>query len=336
VIDQGGPGAGASGNPAALVTPRLDAGLGVAAVLHAEAFARAVQLYRRETPDAIIDEGALQLEATPRDPARFAKLAAWTGFAPGAVSVLTAAAVGERLGEPHARGGLSYANALVIRPQTVLAAWLAETPVRVAEVARLAPEAQGWRLLGPGDETIADADVVVLAAGPASRRLAPDGPAAALMAVRGQASWTSSAHLLGGACAWGGYAIPTAEGGVLFGSSHERNDWGVDLRATDQAHNLSLLAQGRPALAQAISADPSPPDGRASLRAATPDHLPLAGRLGAREGLYVLSGLGARGFTLAPLLAEHIAAETFGAPSPLQRCVTAAIVPARFDGKARG
>jgi len=177
---------------------------------------------------------------------------------------------------------------------------------------------------------------VVLAGGPASRRLAPNTAAAALMAVRGQASWTSRPYALGSACAWGGYAIPTAEGGVLFGSSHVRNDWGVDLRAADDAHNLRLLAQGRPALVEAIAAGPdaAPLHARASLRAATPDHMPLAGRLGPDEGLYILAGLGARGFTLAPLLAEHIAAETLSAPSPLQRCVIGAIVPARFAGKA--
>jgi len=336
VIDEAGPGAGASGNPAALVTPRLDAGLGVAATLHAEAFARAVQLYARETPEAIIDRGAVQLEQSPRDAARFAKLKAWDGFAPGALTSVTPRAMGDRFGEAQAPGGLSYADALVIRPQAVLAAWLAGTPVRAAEVARLAALATGWRLLDPQGETIAEADVVILAGGPASRRLAPNESASALMAVRGQASWTSTPYTSGGACAWGGYAIPTADGGVLFGSSHVRNDWDVDVRAAEETHNLSLLAQGRPALARAITADlaAAPLQARASLRAATPDHLPLAGRLGCGEGLYILSGLGARGFTLAPLLAEHIAAETLGAPSPLQRCVTAAIVPARFEGKA--
>jgi len=336
VIDEAGAGGGASGNPSALITPRLDAGLGVAAILHAQAFARAVQLYARETPDAIIDRGAIQIEATPRDAARFAKLEAWDGFAPGALTTLSPVAMAERLGEAQTPGGLSYADALVIRPQAVLATWLATTPLRVAQVSRLERCAGVWRLLSPKGEPITDADVVILASGPASRRLAPDTPASALMAVRGQASWTARPYRLSGACAWGGYAIPTAEGGVLFGSSHVRNDWGVDLRATEDAHNLTLLAQGRPALAEAITGDlPAHPlEARASLRAATPDHMPLAGRLGDDEGLYILAGLGARGFTLAPLLAEHIAAETLGAPSPLQRCITGAIVPARFGRKA--
>jgi tRNA 5-methylaminomethyl-2-thiouridine biosynthesis bifunctional protein len=206
----------------------------------------------------------------------------------------------------------------------------------VAEVAQLSPMAEGWRLLNADGGTIAEADIVVLAAGPHSRRLAPARSAAALMAVRGQASWTSPGHYaLGGACAWGGYAIPTADGGVLFGSSHVRHDWGVDVRAADDAHNLKLLSEGRPTLAAAIEEGlaSTPLQARASLRAATPDHLPLAGPLTGpfAKGLYTLSGLGARGFTLAPLLADHIAAETLGAPSPLQGCVARAIVPARFE-----
>jgi tRNA 5-methylaminomethyl-2-thiouridine biosynthesis bifunctional protein len=336
VIDPGGPGAGASGNPSALVTPRLDAGFGAAAQLHAEAFAHAVDAYIRETPDAVIDRGAVQLAVTPRDAARFAKIAAWDGFAPDALAILTPAAARQRLGDSQSPGGLSYADALVIRPQAVLSAWLADTPTCVAEVARLAPLAQGWRLLDAEGRTIADADVVVLAAGPVSGRLAPLRSAAALMAVRGQASWTSPGpYPLGGACAWGGYAIPTADGGVLFGSSHVRHDWGADLRAVDDAHNLKLLSEGRPELAEAVVAGlvSDPLHARASLRAATPDHLPLAGPLTGPfgEGLYILSGLGARGFTLAPLLADHIAAETLGAPSPLQRCVADAILPARFE-----
>jgi tRNA 5-methylaminomethyl-2-thiouridine biosynthesis bifunctional protein len=333
VIDARGPGAGASGNPAALVTPRLDAGFGPAAKLHAQAFAHAVQLYRRESPDAIIDQGTVQLEGGPRDAARFAKIEAWDGFAPGDLSTLSPAVVSKQLGEPAAPGGLSYADALVIRPHAVLSALLADTPVRVAEVARLAPWADGWRLYDLHGATIAEADIVILAGGPASRHLVPEGAAAALTPVRGQASWSLGQAPTGGASAWGGYAIPMAEGGVLFGSSHVRNDWGVELRPSDEAHNLKLLTQGRPALAEAIVSGLStfPLQGRASLRAATPDHLPLAGRLSGAPGLYILAGLGARGFTLAPLLAEHIAAETFEAPSPLQRCIAAAIVPARFE-----
>ncbi|HRD45903.1 MAG TPA: hypothetical protein PLF78_05405, partial [Caulobacter sp.] len=50
--------------------------------------------------------------------------------------------------------------------------------------------------------------------------------------------------------------------------------------------------------------------------------------------LFVLSGLGARGFALAPLLAEHIVALALDAPSPLPRDLAAAVLPSRIDARA--
>ena len=43
---------------------------------------------------------------------------------------------------------------------------------------------------------------------------------------------------------------------------------------------------------------------------------------------------GARGFTLAPLLAEHVAALALGAPSPLAQPLAAFVDPARFARRA--
>ena len=77
----------------------------------------------------------------------------------------------------------------------------------------------------------------------------------------------------------------------------------------------------------------APIAGRASIRAATPDHLPLAGALG--QGLFVLGGLASRGFTLAPSLAEHIAAVALGAPSPLPASLAAVVAPERFAERTR-
>jgi tRNA 5-methylaminomethyl-2-thiouridine biosynthesis bifunctional protein len=62
---------------------------------------------------------------------------------------------------------------------------------------------------------------------------------------------------------------------------------------------------------------------------ATPDHLPLAGET-SRAGVYVLSGLGGRGFTLAPLLAEHVVALAVQAPSPLAVDLARRLRPERF------
>ncbi len=72
-----------------------------------------------------------------------------------------------------------------------------------------------------------------------------------------------------------------------------------------------------------------------AVRATTRDYLPLAGSAGdAMPGLMVLTGLGSRGFCLAPLLAEHIAALAVGAPSPLPAALADLVDPGRFARRA--
>ena len=67
----------------------------------------------------------------------------------------------------------------------------------------------------------------------------------------------------------------------------------------------------------------------------TPDRLPLAGAW-AEPGLFVLTGFGSRGFSMAPLLAEHVAALALEAPSPMTAAAAALVAPGRFRHRAAG
>ncbi len=322
VFDAEGPGAGASGMPAALVTPRLDAGLGPIAQLHAQALARAVRLYDA-LPGAVIGRGVLQLEAGPRDAARFAKIAAADLFEPGALEPLTAAAASARLGEP-APAGLLMSAARVIEPAAALGAWLPQVephPIAAAQTA-----GAGWRLVGGAGQAIAEADIVCLAAGADLAALWPEAP---IEPMRGQLSWADAVAAPPSA-AWGAYVAPTRHG-VMFGATHDRGAAAADWRAGDDARNLEALAARLPQLAARLAAGRI--QGRAAVRATTPDRLPVAGALA--PGLFVLGGFGARGFALAPLLAEHVAAEALGAPSPLPAPLASIVDPARFAERAR-
>jgi tRNA 5-methylaminomethyl-2-thiouridine biosynthesis bifunctional protein len=320
VIESAGVGAGASGNPAALVTPRLDAGLGPLAELHAQAFARAVGLYRHETPGAIIAEGALQLETQPRDAGRFDKILAWDGFDPQALARLNGQEAAVRLREAAAPSALALDTALVVQPAVILDQWLGEAPI-LAAVGSIERAGGVWRVIDTAGAVIAEVDILCVALGADTARLIEGLP---LQPVRGQATMAEVAFD-GAPAAWGGYAIPTRDG-VLFGATHERGDASRDLRPEDDARNLAELQKGRPALAARLAG--APKTARAAVRAATPDHTPLAGDIA--PGLHVLSGLGGRGFTLAPLLAEAVAATALGAANPLPRALQASIDPARF------
>jgi tRNA 5-methylaminomethyl-2-thiouridine biosynthesis bifunctional protein len=328
IVEAVSPGAGASGNPAALVTPRLDAGFGPAAELHAQAFARATALYRAEASDALIGSGALQLGPTERDAARFARIAAWPGFAQGALRLLDEEAASFQLDETAApgRATLEIADALVIEPAPLLETWLAGAERVAGAATRLERTATGWACLDAAGERLAEGDEICVTLGADTVTLLPTLP---LRPVRGQVEWTTAPVFSGVAAAWGAYAIPVRDDGVLYGASHRRGDIGRDLRGAEAVASLEALAVGRPGLAARVSALPSQARlSRAATRAATADHLPLAGRT--LEGAYVLAGLGGRGFTLAPLLAEHIAAELTGLPSPLPVDLAQRLRPERF------
>ena len=314
----------ASNGPAALVTPRLDAGLGPPAALFAQAFARAGALYAAQA-DVVLASGVLQLAVGAKDEGRFAAIARSDLFEPGEMSVIDPAESSRRLGEP-APPALAMETGLVIEPAPLLSAWLPE----VSRVAVSCLEYQGglWRLLGEDGQAIAEAEIICVACGMASAGLVPG---LALRAVRGQASFAPGA-LAPGAVLFGGYVAP-APGGVMFGATHDRDDEGLDPRPDDHQRNLAAVTEILPGLAAQLGAGPFA--AHVGVRATTVDYLPIAGAAPDAAGLFVLTGLGSRGFTLAPLLAEHVAAVALGPPSPLPGPLTDLVDPARFERRAR-
>ena len=318
------PGAGGSGFPAALVTPRLDAGDHGIAALHAQALERAGHLYA-SIPDAVTGDGVLQLPQAPRDAARFEKIARQPIWNDDDMAVLDEAAASAVAGEATGQGGLLMKGAFALRPAAVLSIWLADAEMRSERVIRLERADGRWRLIGEADVVLGEVDAVVLAAGWGSAALM-DGfdQTPRLSPVRGQADWIDG-DVTVHAMAWGGYAVPTGQG-VLFGATHDRGDTDTAPREDDSARNLAALEARLPALAKRIAAA-GPVQKRAAVRATTPDRLPVAGPLDG--GLYVLGGLGSRGFCVAPLLGEHIAALILGQPSPLPRDLAARVSPRR-------
>jgi tRNA 5-methylaminomethyl-2-thiouridine biosynthesis bifunctional protein len=86
-------------------------------------------------------------------------------------------------------------------------------------------------------------------------------------------------------------------------------------------------------------------EGRVGWRVSADDRLPVAGavpllgqhltttqtRLLPREsGLFVLTALGARGLTLAPLMGELVAAQATGTPWPVEQDLADAVDPGRW------
>lgn len=322
LIEANRPGAGGSGFPAALVTPRLDAGdVGIAG-LYARALDRAATLYR-SIPGAVITEGVLQLEQAPRDVGRFAKIAIQPLWADGSMSPVDATSASALIGETVDVGGLAMADALAVAPASVLRAWLSDVRRVTRQAVEITLGASGWTVLDAEGEPLATADAVVIAAGWGSQALVPS---LGLAPVRGQADWVADAQPPP-AVAWGGYGVPTADG-LLFGATHDRGRVDTQVSPDDTARNRATLGSRLPALAQRIADQPV--QSRTAIRATTPDRLPICGAVPGHDGLWVMGGLGSRGFCAAPLLGEHLVAMILDRPSPLARDQAMRVDPGRF------
>ena len=137
-----------------------------------------------------------------------------------------------------------------------------------------------------------------------------------------------------------GYATPVIDGQMVVGASYERGD-----DTHDQTSNLDRLRIICEPLATLCAASPS--QDRSSTRSASLDRMPHVGRvLDANQPLkpsisqiyqmprhprlWVLGGLGSRGFSSAPLGAEIIAAQMRGLTPPVGPRLLAAVDPVRF------
>lgn len=334
-------GAGASGNPAGLVMPRLDRGDTPLARLFRAAHLAALDAYH----DGLISMDVIERARATRDATAFADLLA---DPPLPDDMLGPA--------PDPAGALRHRGGGLVVPKDWIARWTAQADIGLGvDVLALAPRSEGgWRLeTSRGPET---ADAVVVTAGPNLARFV-DAP---IERRAGQIEWAAlpaDDSGAGPAQVAGCYAAPFA-GGLLFGATFDPAPED-EVRPTPEARarNLADLAALAPSWAAAVAQ--APITSRAAVRATTPDRAPIAGLAPdlpawraryaglahgraldlsqpppALPGLYVLGGLGARGLSLAPLLAETIAADMLGEPHCLDADVLEAIHPVRFALRA--
>lgn len=254
-----------------------------------------------------------------------------------------------------ARAGLAlheaawwYPSGGWVSPGPLVRAWLARRGVSFCggiAVDRVVAGDAGWRLLDAEGRVLRETPTLVLAnAADALRLLAPWGLAVPARRVRGQVSaWDHAPSALQRPLAGDGYAIALPGGGLLCGATSQPGDEDPAERDADHAHNLERLRR----LTGFVP--PHPPDeGRVGWRLQTEDRLPVAGpvpRAGARAealrrwprepGLWVATGLGGRGITLAPLLGRLLAAQVSGAPWPVEASLAEAVDPARWTLRAQ-
>jgi tRNA 5-methylaminomethyl-2-thiouridine biosynthesis bifunctional protein len=204
---------------------------------------------------------------------------------------------------------------------------------------------------------LAEANQVALAAGygtlallTASTKATPEQAAAAwpLHPLRGQLAfgpWPEDAHGLPPfpVNGHGNFVGPCGPDALwALGSTFVRGDTRADLRPNEHAANHQRLTELLPQAAATLA--PQWDDGRArafaGVRCTVPDRLPIVGPLHwplAEENApppLVLTGLGARGLTLAVLAGEIAAAWLHAEPLPVERTLARLLRASRWSEKA--
>lgn len=114
---------------------------------------------------------------------------------------------------------------------------------------------------------------------------------------------------------------------LLMGASFVRNCTDTDVKADEHAFNLHKFSQALPTLAQKLNINPADLQGRASIRAQTPDYHPLVGKV---EGqIYTIYGMGSKGFSFAPLCGEILADMVCHTPICVSQTLLDKLSPAR-------
>ena len=286
---------------------------------------------------------------------------------------LDAAAARQQAGMPMAQPAWLLGPAGWVSPAALVPLWLEQSgaDLRLGQaVARLqpvapTPSAGGWVALDAAGQPLAQTDVVVLANAHDLPRLLAEWTDVAewpLRRTRGQVTHVPAAtcERLGAPrplrpVASGGYVLSLPEalgGGLLCGATQQADDDGPDLRPADHRHNLAQVARLSGIDLTLAEADLATLGGRVGWRLACDDRLPVLGGVplpaAARQhllrqeqprqvprmpGLYVLSALGSRGLTLAPLLGEVLSAWITGATVPVASSLLDAVDVARFTAR---
>jgi len=247
---------------------------------------------------------------------------------------------------PEARA-VWHAQAGWIKPASLVKAWLGQPGIQWrggVKVAQVAQEGETLRVLDASGQTLAQAGLVVIAAGPGTPALVQAGGSPAplpLQPIRGQVSWARHAAQLQDMPALpvngGGSfipSLPTTEGAIwVAGATFERDD--ADLAARDASHlaNLEKLRVLLPHTAAQLEPAFSNAQVQAwtGIRCASPDRLPLVGPVGAsRQNLWASTAMGSRGLSFAALCGELLAARLHGEPMGVEHRVWEALEAGRL------
>jgi tRNA 5-methylaminomethyl-2-thiouridine biosynthesis bifunctional protein len=359
VYDRGDtPASETSGNPAGLFHGIVNAQDGV----HARFNRAAALLTRRAITRALEDptvvgavSGLLRLDDADADTLH--EVIAQLGLPPDYAQAVDPSRASALSGLALRQAAWFYPGGGWVDPAALCRTWLAQAaPVArfrgAVTVTTLQRVGDTWQLLDDHGRVLDEAETVVLANASDTMRLL-DSPAWPIDTVRGQITCFQRAlaphlvlpHL---PVAGAGYVLPDVHGLAVFGATSHPGDREPQVRAADNAANLSLLQTMTGSAPTSVPLDSL--HGRVGWRTMARDRLPVVGAVPAPvdqqgrldqprfvqrlPGLFVFTALGSRGITWSTLGARALASWITGAPAPIEASLLDAIDPARFVSRS--
>ncbi|MGS2720762.1 bifunctional tRNA (5-methylaminomethyl-2-thiouridine)(34)-methyltransferase MnmD/FAD-dependent 5-carboxymethylaminomethyl-2-thiouridine(34) oxidoreductase MnmC [Paraglaciecola aestuariivivens] len=353
---------GASGNAQGGFYPQLNAEAGHASQIHSLGFSYASRLYKQLLSSGQNFShawcGTLLLAFNQKLKQRYAKLSQKGTWPTDFIHAVDAHQATQIAKIPLPYSGLFVPLGGWINLPELVASLIQQADAKLAtnkQLSQLTPKDQSWQLAWQdGSETYAD--LVILATGSDSVEI-QQLSSLPFRLVRGQVEAIESqgelTNLTTVLC-HKGYLTPAWQGRHALGSTYIKNDRECDYRLAEQHTNLSMHQQALSLCDWVQSIRPTQA-GRAAIRCSTPDHLPMVGAVPNVEeqtqqyqdlykalpashypspinhpNLFMLSGLGSRGLTTAPLCAEILASQILQQPLPLSNHLLAALNPNRF------
>lgn len=285
----------ASGNPLATVKPRVDLQDRPEARFFNSAYLYALQSYG---DDVTTQTGIYHIAKDEKDAARWQQLIAQSALPPEHMIWLNPFVFEEAANLPAPYGGVLLAKSKIIRPPQITRSILSQCPRIKDKIVAIDED----KLVGE-HTTYGPFDQIIYCIGAGVKSLMPD---LALRFQHGQVTQARSSLTV--PVTYGGYAIPD-DGTAWIGATHGRWDGKrPEKHSENDEKNLNGF-QAKGGQTEDIMFS------RASVRVTTQNTLPRIARLDERS--VIISGLGGRGFTYAPLLGAQAAAMALGTPEPV-------------------
>ncbi len=351
---------GASGNRQGGFYPQLHSEASIASQIQAHSFLYARRCYNALPDDSFRHQwcGVLQLGFSDAVRERQQKLAESEVWPPELVRPVSAAEASSLSGLPLSDDGLFIPLGGWLSPPDLVVTLIAacgdnvtvHCDAKVSDISESDSEVS-FRVNGEKQAF----DRIIIATG-ADSVLLSTMSALPLRPVRGQVEAIPTQAPVDGlrtVLCHKGYMTPQMDSRHALGSTYGKDDTAIDVREADTRTNLAThqKALSNESWIKELEHDG---DARASVRLSLPDHQPASGQLTETNVLwdryqdltvgkpvdgqpelpegrvFTLTGLGSRGLTTAPMMAQVLASQLLHTPMPLPEHLLQATAPQRF------